>query len=122
MVLAYYIGLSMGWEKPQWAGLVVALCSLGTVGGSLRNGLLRINGTFLAGAVTLLLRALSMQGAIKVTDHAPQGGPPWVGYGGRYYVVNDTPLDRLSFMMFNVLFQSTVGKIENVGIPITISK
>jgi uncharacterized membrane protein YccC len=61
MVLAYYVGMSMGWEKPHWAGLAVALCSLGTVGGSLRKGLLRINGTFLAGAVTLLLLALFPQ-------------------------------------------------------------
>ncbi|HRD89882.1 MAG TPA: FUSC family protein [Accumulibacter sp.] len=61
MVLAYYIGLSMGWEKPHWAGLAVALCSLGTVGASLRKGLLRINGTFLAGAVALLLLALLPQ-------------------------------------------------------------
>lgn len=61
MVLAYYIGLSMGWEKPHWAGLAVALCSLGTVGDSLRKGMLRINGTFLAGAVSLLLLGLFPQ-------------------------------------------------------------
>lgn len=61
MVLAYYVGMAMGWERPHWAGLAVALCSLGTVGGSLRKGLLRINGTFLAGAMTLLLLALFPQ-------------------------------------------------------------
>ena len=61
MVLAYYVGMAMGWERPHWAGLAVALCSMGTVGGSFRKGLLRINGTFLAGAMTLLLLALFPQ-------------------------------------------------------------
>jgi len=60
--------------------------------------------------------------AINVTDSEPQDGVPSVGYGGRYYVVNDTDWDRISFTMLNVLFQTTVGKVENVGIPITIAK
>ena len=45
----------MGWDRPHWAGLAVALCSLATVGDSVNKGLLRILGTFLAGFVALLL-------------------------------------------------------------------
>ena len=61
MVLAYAISLAMGWEKPHWAGLAVALCSLGTVGGSINKGLLRILGTALAGAVAIALLILFPQ-------------------------------------------------------------
>jgi len=53
-----------------------------------------------SGEVRASLRATL---AIKVTDPALQGGPPWVGFGGRYYVVEDGPWDRLSSMMLNVL-------------------
>ena len=34
----------------------------------------------------------------------------------------DTKWDRKSFIILSVLFQTTIGRIENVGIPITISK
>lgn len=61
MVIAYYVSLAMGWDRPHWAGLAVALCSLATVGDSLNKGLLRILGTFLAGFVALLLIALFPQ-------------------------------------------------------------
>jgi uncharacterized membrane protein YccC len=61
MAIAYYISLSMGWDRPQWAGLAVALCSLATVGDSINKGLLRILGTFLAGGVALILAALFPQ-------------------------------------------------------------
>lgn len=60
--------------------------------------------------------------AINVTNTAPHDGPPWIYYDGRYYVVNNTHWDRESFQMLNVLFQSAVGQVENVAIPITISK
>jgi hypothetical protein len=59
---------------------------------------------------------------INLTDGAPGGNVPAIFYGGRYYSVNNTDWDRMSFTMLNVLFQMTVGKIENVAIPITISK
>jgi uncharacterized membrane protein YccC len=61
MVIVYYVSLAMGWDRPHWAGLAVALCSLATVGDSLNKGLLRILGTFLAGFVALLLIALFPQ-------------------------------------------------------------
>ena len=59
---------------------------------------------------------------VKVTDTEPGNGSPSIYYDGRYYMINDTRWDRVSFQMLNVLFQTTVGQIENVGIPITISK
>lgn len=59
---------------------------------------------------------------LNVTDVAPGGNVPSVFFRGRYYSVNDTDWDRSSFFLLNILFQSTVSKIQNVGIPITISK
>ena len=61
MVIAFYISLSLGWERPAWAGLAVAICSLSTTGESVNKGLLRILGTLLAGSVALLLNALFPQ-------------------------------------------------------------
>ncbi|HXV80601.1 MAG TPA: hypothetical protein VEG60_12045 [Candidatus Binatia bacterium] len=59
---------------------------------------------------------------INVTDNAPGGRLPAIFYAGQYYSVNDAYWDRTSFAILNILFQTTVGTIENVGIPITISK
>ena len=61
MVIAYHVSLAMGWDRPQWAGLAVALCSLATVGDSLNKGLLRLLGTFAAGSVVILLIVLFPQ-------------------------------------------------------------
>jgi hypothetical protein len=60
--------------------------------------------------------------AINVTTEEPRRGPPRVRYGGLYFSVNNTPWDRTSFQLLNALFQTTVGQIQNVGIPVTISK
>ena len=59
---------------------------------------------------------------INVTDTPPETKTPLVFHDGSYYSVNDTFWDRISFTILNILFQSTVGEIEDVGIPITISK
>ena len=59
---------------------------------------------------------------INVTDRQPENVPEWVYYDGRYYSVNDSHWDRSSFAILGILFQSTVGKVEAVGVPITISK
>jgi hypothetical protein len=59
---------------------------------------------------------------INVTDGAPAGGAAYARYRGLYYTVNDTSWDRTSFHLLNLLFQTTVGHVESVGIPITISK
>jgi len=61
MVIAFGIALSLNWEKPYWAGIAVALCSLGRVGDSLNKGLLRVFGTLAAVAVALILLSLFPQ-------------------------------------------------------------
>jgi hypothetical protein len=61
MVITYAIALSMSWDKPFWAALSVAFCSLATVGDSINRGIQRIVGTLLAGVVTVLLVALFPQ-------------------------------------------------------------
>jgi len=61
MAIAFGIALSLNWEKPYWAGLAVAMCSLGGVGDSLNKSLLRIFGTFCAVAVALILLSLFPQ-------------------------------------------------------------
>jgi hypothetical protein len=59
---------------------------------------------------------------IDVTREPPMGDVPSVFYGGRYYSVADSPWDRRSFTILNVLFQTTVGDVGDVSIPITIAK
>jgi hypothetical protein len=59
---------------------------------------------------------------INVTDRQPENVPEWIYYDGRYYSVNDTYWDRSSFSLLGILFQTTVGNVEDVGIPITIAK
>jgi hypothetical protein len=59
---------------------------------------------------------------INVTDSSPDPRLPTVYYDGHYYSVNDTLWDRKSFLILSILFQTTIGRIENVGIPITIAK
>jgi hypothetical protein len=59
---------------------------------------------------------------INVTDRVPTGNVPSVEFDGRYYAVNDTQWDLGSFTLLNVLFQTAVGDVEDVGIPITIAK
>ncbi len=59
---------------------------------------------------------------INVTESRPPDGLPWISYNGRYYSVNDTMWDRMSFSLLNILFQTTVGDIKDVSIPVTISK
>ncbi len=59
---------------------------------------------------------------LNVTDSASEKDLPSVRHKGRYYTVNDTVWDRSAFILLNLLFQTVVGDIEGVGIPITISK
>ena len=59
---------------------------------------------------------------INITDSPPDLRLPTVYYEGHYYSVNDTEWDRTTFLILSILFQTTIGRIENVGIPITISK
>ncbi|MDR4506630.1 MAG: hypothetical protein MRJ65_00090 [Candidatus Brocadiaceae bacterium] len=59
---------------------------------------------------------------INVTDSAPDDSVPSLHYRGQHYSVNDTVWDRSSFLLFNLLFQTAVGEVKEVGIPVTISK
>jgi len=61
MTLSYGIALSLGWEKPYWAGFSVAFISLATSGQSLNKGAYRMLGTLMAGVVSLAIIALSPQ-------------------------------------------------------------
>ncbi len=59
---------------------------------------------------------------INVTDAKPTTDVVTVKYAGKYYSVADTPWDQAIFRSLNRLFQIAVGDIQEVGIPITISK
>jgi hypothetical protein len=59
---------------------------------------------------------------VSVTDTEPPTNVPSVKYGKKYYSVADTRWDRESFMTLSYLFQTAVGEIAPVGLPITISK
>jgi len=54
---------------------------------------------------------------INITDNPPDVRLPTVYYDGHYYTVNDTVWDRTTFLILSILFQTTTGKIENIGIP-----
>jgi uncharacterized membrane protein YgaE (UPF0421/DUF939 family) len=45
MAITYGIALQLGWEKPSWAGMAVAMISLSTAGQSLNKGAMRMLGT-----------------------------------------------------------------------------
>jgi hypothetical protein len=59
---------------------------------------------------------------IIVTDSAPQNNLPSIKYDGEYYSVADNKWDRRSFTLLSSLFQTAVGEIRDVGLPITIAK
>lgn len=59
---------------------------------------------------------------INVTREPPPDGVPAVRFRDRYFSLNDTPWDRFSFTLLNILAQTAVGEVENVGVPITIAK
>jgi hypothetical protein len=60
--------------------------------------------------------------AIYASERPPTADVPTTFYKGRYYWVGDTKWDRTGFFILNLIFQFTVSKISDVGIPITISK
>jgi len=59
---------------------------------------------------------------INVTDTQPPTHVSSIKYRGKYYSVGDTAWDRKMFVILTFLFQTAVGEVEDVGIPITISK
>lgn len=60
--------------------------------------------------------------AVNAAARPPTADVPMTFYKGRYYWVADTKWDRTGFFMLNLVFQSTVANVSNVGIPITIAK
>jgi hypothetical protein len=61
MSIAYGIALAMNWEKPFWAGLSVAFCSLAITGDSVNRGIQRAAGTLLSGLIAFVLVGLFPQ-------------------------------------------------------------
>ena len=59
---------------------------------------------------------------IEITDRAPPTNVPSIRYEGKYYSVADTPWDRRVFLILSSLFQTAVGDVTSVGLPITIAK
>jgi uncharacterized membrane protein YccC len=55
MAIAYGVALSMGWDRPYWAGIAVAVISLSTSGQSLNKGASRMLGTGVGAIVALTL-------------------------------------------------------------------
>ena len=59
---------------------------------------------------------------INVSDSEPDTRLASVQYDGRWYTVNDTFWDRAGFSQLGDLFQTAVGEVEAVGLPVTIAK
>ena len=59
---------------------------------------------------------------INVTSSPPERDVVHLRYRDKYYSVADTRWDRDTFAILGHLFETGVGEIEDVGIPITISK
>ena len=61
MAISYGIALQLGWDKPSWAGMAVAMISLSTAGQSLNKGAMRMLGTLVGFAAALTFLALFPQ-------------------------------------------------------------
>lgn len=59
---------------------------------------------------------------ITVSESAPEAPFAAVPFAGKYYSIADTTWDHEVFAMLSDLFQTAVGDVESVGLPITISK
>lgn len=59
--MVFGIAMSFDWLNPYWAGWAVAVCSLPTVGDSMRKGAFRILGTLPGCAAALAIHALAPQ-------------------------------------------------------------
>ncbi|WP_313950234.1 hypothetical protein [Accumulibacter sp.] len=59
---------------------------------------------------------------IEISDSPPPGTIASVDFEGRSYSVGNTQWDRATFAMLGDLFQTAVGEVKGVDLPITISK
>jgi hypothetical protein len=60
--------------------------------------------------------------AIEIDEHEPKKTIASVEVGDRFFSVANTQWDRSNFAMLGDLFQTAVGEVKDVGLPITISK
>jgi uncharacterized membrane protein YccC len=61
MVIAYWIAMSMGWDKPYWAGFTVVTIGVLSAGVSLTRGITRSLGTLVGGLAGLAIIGLFPQ-------------------------------------------------------------
>jgi uncharacterized membrane protein YccC len=61
MAISYGIAMQLGWDKPSWAGMAVAMISLSTAGQSLNKGAMRMLGTLVGLTAALTFLALFSQ-------------------------------------------------------------
>ena len=61
MTIAYAVALSMGWDRPYWAGFAVAFISLSTTGQSFNKASLRMAGSVMGAIVALIVIGLTAQ-------------------------------------------------------------
>ena len=61
MTIAYGVALSMGWDRPYWAGFAVAFISLSTTGQSFNKASLRMAGSVMGAIVALIVIGLTGQ-------------------------------------------------------------
>jgi uncharacterized membrane protein YccC len=61
MTISFGIAMHLGWEKPSWAGMAVAMISLSTAGQSLNKGAMRMLGTLVGLGAALTFLALFSQ-------------------------------------------------------------
>lgn len=59
---------------------------------------------------------------IDISPSPPAADVAFMQYRDKYYSVADTRWDRETFAILGQLFETAVGEVEDVGIPITISK
>jgi len=59
---------------------------------------------------------------INIASSPPAPDVASMRYRDKYYSVAETRWDRETFAILGQLFETAVGEIEDVGIPITISK
>ena len=59
---------------------------------------------------------------IEILKDRPQQDVIWMRYRNNYYYIADTSWDRNAFALLGHLFQASIGNVDDIGIPIAISK
>ena len=129
MAIAYAIALTLGWEKPFWAGFAVAMISLDTAGASFNKAAMRMLGTLVAGAAALTILALFPQerwdrliclsiylGFCVYMLTGPRHQYFWFvsAFVTLVIMIDSAPTDSLR------AFQITVARVEETGMGILV--